>query len=160
MRLKNILITLMLILLIVPFIWWQKQPPKIPLNQEVHAHAYIDIFVCGKQVDLPRATGAGKQHGKGFVGIPLLHTHDDNVVHIEGIVRNREQVSLGAFFDAIKVPFNSEKVFNTANGDMCDGKPGTWKMYVNGKETQRFRDYIPFNIKDPQKQVISIVFDS
>lgn len=157
---KHTIVTLVIVVFVALFVWWIKQQPQIPLNQEVHAHAYIDIFVCGQQKDLPRADNKDSVHGKGFVGVQLLHTHDDNKLHLEGVVRNRQHVSLGAFFDAIKVPFESTKVFNTINGDMCNNKPGMWKMYVNGKQTNKFREYIPFNAKDPQKQVISLVFDS
>lgn len=160
MRIKHTIITLIIVALVALFVGWLKQPPQIPLNQEVHAHAYLDIFVCGQQIDLPRSTGNEKTHGKGFVGIHLLHTHDDNIMHLEGKVRNREDIKLGKFFDAIKIPFDSTKVFNTSNGDFCNSKPGTWKMYVNGKETNKFREYVPFNAKDPQKQVISMVFDA
>ncbi|MBI4141299.1 hypothetical protein HY484_00060 [Candidatus Woesearchaeota archaeon] len=160
MHIKKITITFFVLAIITLFVWWLKQPPQIPLNQEFHSHAYIDIFICGEQKDLPRSEGHDTVHGKGFVGIPLLHTHDDNILHLEGVVRNRQHVSLGAFFDALKVPFDSTKVFNTSNGDLCNDKPGKWKMYVNSKETDKFRDYIPYNIAEPQKQVISIVFDA
>jgi len=161
MNIKKHLISVFVLILIGLVIGWLTRPPIIPLNQPIHAHAYVDIFICGKQWDLPRAEqGMGDMGGEKFRGIPLLHTHDDNTIHLEGVVRNRQQVSLGAFFDAIGVPFDTTKVFNTTNGDLCNGKQGSWKMYVNGKQTNDFRNYIPLNIHDPNKQVISLVFDA
>ena len=154
MNIKKHIISIIILFAIILIIWWLTKPPQIPLNQEVHAHAYIDVFVCGKQIDLPRA------HGKSFVGTHLLHTHDDNTMHLEGVVRNRDEIKLGRFFDAMNVQFDSTKVFNTSNGDLCNGKQGMWKMYVNGKETNKFREYVPFNTIEPQEQVISMVFDS
>ncbi|MBI4141165.1 hypothetical protein HY485_04990 [Candidatus Woesearchaeota archaeon] len=160
MNIKKHIISIIILLFIGVIIWWLGHPQQIPFNQDVHAHAYIDIFVCGKQIDLPRANEGTNAHNKKFVGIPLLHTHDDNVMHLEGVVRNIDEIKLGRFFDAMNVQFDSTKVFNTSNGDLCNGKQGTWKMYVNGKETNKFRDYVPFNTIEPEKQIISIVFDS
>lgn len=145
--------------IIAGVIWWYQQPHKIPLGVPVHMHAGVDIWICGEHKDLPHA-GNETTHGKKFLGIHLMHTHDDNVIHIEGVINKYEDITLGRFFDAINVPFAEDKILNVTNGDMCNGKPATLKMFVNHKENAEFKNYVPFATTDPREQVITLVFDS
>ena len=133
--------------------------PQLPLGKPVHAHALVDITICGEHKDIPKANSTAIAHEKKFLGLPYLHTHDDNIIHIEGTIQTRNQVSLGAFFDAINVPFDKDKIMNVQTGDLCNGKPGKLFLYVNNKKNTAFRNYIPFNTADPMQQVISIVFE-
>ncbi|GEM_PF-5539217 len=128
---------------------------EMPIGTQIHAHALLNITICGVHKDLPKHSE--KEH---YLGLPLLHTHDDNIMHIEGVVVKKEDVNLGAFFDAIKVKFDSGKIMNVKNGDKCGTMPAKLKMFVNGRPSEQFREYIPFFTNNPNKQVINLIFDS
>ncbi len=121
---------------------------------QVHWHVLLDIEICGEKRDLPRVPP-----GLSHLGSALLHTHDDNTIHVEGTVRKEEDVKLGKFFDAINAEFDKDKIMDKKNGDLCDGKAGSVKMFVNDAENNEFRDYIIKDTFDAKKQVIKIVFD-
>lgn len=139
---KQTAIALIILAVIVYAIFSLRTPPPY-VSREVHWHATVEIELCGKSTDLPRI-GAGQHHK----GLPLLHTHDDNTIHVEGgPIQNAEDVSLGAFMDAIGVDFDKDKIMSYKTGDKCSNSttPGTLKMYINGKETDKFRNYITNN---------------
>ena len=104
---------------------------------EVHWHTKLDMSICGRPKNLPR-TGSTEHH----LGLPILHTHDDDIVHVEGHVLSKDEITLGRFFAAISVPFDNNRFFDKKNRDLCDGKPGMVKMWVDGKESQEFRDLL------------------
>lgn len=115
-------------------------------NGLVHWHANFEVSICGVKQDFT--------HGYDFehdaIGTPLLHTHNDNTIHIEGRVPKKEDIAIGHFFDNIRVSFSSTKIMDKKNGDLCpDGKPGTVKMYVNEQQNNEFRDYIPSQCTSP-----------
>ncbi|MBI4399830.1 hypothetical protein HY570_03695 [Candidatus Micrarchaeota archaeon] len=114
----------------------------------VHWHANVTIETCGLQVDLPRIPS-----GASHLGNDLLHTHDDNVIHVEGVVKSDNDIKLGAFFDAIKVPFSENQIYNFKNGEGCsaNSSPGKVKMLVDGKENTEFRNHV---VKDQEDIII------
>lgn len=134
--------------------------PQTYTDREVHWHALLDISICGKHRDLPLAESGDLVHGKTFKGIHLLHTHDDNLIHIEGLIQKKEDIALGKFFDGIDVPFDKDKLMDVKNGDFCDGKPSVLKMFVNDQPRTDFRDYIPSSTQDARQQVIKLVFSA
>jgi len=163
-RKKNYISIGITVLIIVAFavgIWYlMTNKEEMYTDSEIHWHALVDITVCGQHKDLPKAESGDTVHGKSYRGIHLIHTHDDNIIHIEGVIQKKEDIALGRFFDVIEVPFDKDKIMDVKNGDLCDGKPGTLKMYVNGQPRQDFRDYVPFATEDARKQVIKLVFES
>ncbi len=72
----------------------------------------------------------------------------------------KEDATLGAFFDAIGVTFTNESIMEVKNDDLCNGKPGKLKMFVNDKPRRDFRDYLIAETRDPQDQMIKLVFES
>jgi len=132
--------------------------PKMYTDRDIHWHVLVDLELCGVHQDLPRAKPNQIAHGEPFIGTYLMHTHDDNTIHIEGIIAKKEDIALGKFFESIEIPFDYNKIMNYTNGDLCDGKPGVLKMYVNGQPREDFRDYIPFATPDSTKQVLKLVF--
>ena len=127
----------------------------------VHWHVLMDIEICGEKRELPRAPpGASRAHGQAFLGIPLMHTHDDNIIHIEGQIRKREEIALGRFLDVINVRFSENEIMEKQNGDACpNGQAGSVKMFVNGRPNNEFRDYIPMPVSNARDQIVRIVFD-
>ncbi len=115
----------------------------------VHWHTQLEMEVCGKKMDLPRV-GAGAH----MRGLALLHTHDDNIVHVEGYISHPNEVTLGRFMDAVGVKFSGKEFFDKKEGDLCDDKPGKLKMWVNGQESTVFREY---SARD--KETVTIKFE-
>ena len=132
--------------------------PSTYTDRQVHWHALVEISVCGVRRDLPRADSSEIVHGESFKGTPLMHSHDDNTIHIEGLIQKKEDIALGKFFDTIGVPFDRDRFMEVKNGDPCEGKSGTWKMFVNDQPRTDFREYVPVATEDGNKQVIKLVF--
>ena len=128
-----------------------------------HIHAEVNIDLCGDK-SYRFAVEQGRLDGP--------HTHEErNLIHfherlmIDPTTReilDTRLLTLGAFFDAMEVPFDSDKALDKNNGETCNGKPATMKMFVSkdwnrnnlGKPIASFRDYIWEN-----GDVITIIFD-
>ena len=101
----------------------------------VHWHADYEIWVCDKKISLPAPGGLSNEQGTD-----LIHSHNDNRIHVEGALMQANQASLGAFFNAIsgylsddeiKVP-TDEGLIAKHDGDSCNGQPGRLYVFVNG----------------------------
>lgn len=101
----------------------------------VHWHADYEIWVCGQKLSLPEPKGISNEQGTD-----LMHSHNDNRIHVEGALADKRQASLGAFFqavggylsdDEIKVP-TDEGLITSHNGDLCGGQPAKLYVFVNG----------------------------
>lgn len=101
----------------------------------VHWHADFEIWVCDKEVKLAEPKGLSNKQG-----VNLMHAHNDNRIHVEGVLLDKKAASLGAFFyaiggsisdDGIKVPTDNGLV-SVHNGDKCNEKPAKLYVFVNG----------------------------
>lgn len=120
-----------------------------------HIHAYIPITLCGKEFRLPIETGA----------LTGPHTHEEkNIAHwhdrlpYDNVLKQPKDVTpftLDVFFKAVHIPFDIRRIGTARNGDLCEGKSGTVKMFVNGIENSDYERYV---WKD--HDVIAIIFDS
>ena len=108
---------------------------------QVHWHSRIDVFVCGNKFDMPNPFG--NEH----LGSPLLHTHDDQLIHIEGTVWKAEDITLSKYMEAIGLNFKDDELIDKVNGDLCDGEAGMVKLFVNGVENSELANYV---IKDDE----------
>lgn len=114
----------------------------------VHWHADFEIWVCGeKTTNLVHSTDFS-----GRVGTPVLHHHNDYRIHVEGVVIRKSDVSLKEFFEAIGgslsdstenrvrflIPLENGGLRTVQNGDLCNGKPGQWKLFVQNSKTNGF----------------------
>ena len=101
-----------------------------------HWHANFEVSVCGKPVDVKC---------KGTMCGPMnLHHHNDNIIHMEGnSLAKKEDIAIGKFFEGIGVTFSETQLMGKNNGDLCDDKQGSVKLYINGKENYEFRNYVP-----------------
>ncbi len=120
-----------------------------------HIHAYAPIAICGEDFRLPIEVGR----------LDGPHTHEEkNIAHWHDklpydrgtkTIADTESLTAGAFFDAIEIPFDRDRIGSRRNGDLCpDGTPGTVKMFVNGTRSDEFRSYL---WRD--RDVIQIFFD-
>jgi len=129
----------------------------------VHWHADFEIWVCGKEVSLakPQKFLSNKQ------GTDLMHAHTDQRIHVEGVITDMKQASLGAFFyavggsissDGIKVPID-EGLIAVHDGDKCNEQPARLYVFVNGNLIENPKDYAiaPFE-KIPPGDRIKFVF--
>lgn len=62
----------------------------------VHWHADIEFWVCGKKLDLKDPEGLFNR-----VGNPVFHEHNDDRIHVEGVVKDLSKVSLHNFFGVV-----------------------------------------------------------
>ena len=101
----------------------------------VHWHADFEIWACDKKIELFEPKGFSNKQG-----VDLMHAHDDNRMHVEGVLLDEKAASLGAFFyaiggsistDGLKVP-TDEGIVEYHDGDFCNGQPGKLHVFVNG----------------------------
>ena len=99
----------------------------------VHWHADFEIWNCGEKVELIDPKGLSNR-----VGTPVFHEHNDNRIHVEGVVLHPEDAALGLFFkvvggtlitEELGVPTNEELV-SAKNGELCNGKSGKVQVFV------------------------------
>lgn len=136
------------ILVVVIYLFFRiSSAPKIePYTKgPVHWHAELRVFICGEKISVPKELPQGEHH----LGLPLLHTHADGLIHIEGQIWKKEDITLGAYMNAINVPFSNDTIMEYKNDGMCnDGKSNKIKMLVNGEENLEYRNYV---VKDKDK---------
>ena len=101
----------------------------------VHWHADFEIWVCGRGIKLSEPKGLSNKQG-----VDLMHAHNDNRIHVEGVILDKKQASLGSFFhavggslssDGLKVPVD-EGLISVHDGDKCNEKPAKLHVFVNG----------------------------
>ncbi|MCM2325682.1 MAG: hypothetical protein NDI94_04410, partial [Candidatus Woesearchaeota archaeon] len=91
----------------------------------VHWHADFEIYNCGEKLDLIDPKGLSNK-----IGTPVFHEHNDDRMHVEGVVVEEEHVSLSEFIetiggeltaDSMKIETNDGVVVMN-NGDICGGE--------------------------------------
>ena len=101
----------------------------------VHWHADFEIWVCDKEIKLAEPKGLSNRQG-----VDLMHAHNDNRIHVEGVILDKNQASLGAFFyaiggslssDGLKVP-SDQGLISVHEGDFCNEKAAKFYVFVNG----------------------------
>ena len=130
----------------------------------VHWHADYEIWVCEKEIDIE-----DPKLPLNRLGTYVLHDHGDNRMHIEGVVLDKRDVSLGAFFHAIGGELSKDELIVPTNqglveaseGDLCDGSPGKLYVFVKGKLVEDPSSYViqPYETIPPG-DTIKVVFSS
>jgi hypothetical protein len=123
----------------------------------VHWHADFEVWACGVKYDLVDPTGIDNK-----VGSPEVHEHNDNRMHIEGVLLKKDEASLRNFFiqvggnfdeTSLTIPTN-DGVFTWDNGELCNGRPAKWHVFVNGEQLdpETAHDYViaPYTITRTQ----------
>ncbi|MBI2558550.1 hypothetical protein HYW20_04460 [Candidatus Woesearchaeota archaeon] len=128
----------------------------------VHWHADYELLVCGKEIKLIEPKGFSNKQGTD-----LMHAHNDNRIHVEGVLLDRKAASLGAFFYAIGGSLSSDGIIVPTDnglasfheGDKCNERPAKLYVFVNGNLIENPRDYVisPYE-KVPPGDMIKIVF--
>ncbi|TSC63018.1 MAG: hypothetical protein G01um101448_158 [Parcubacteria group bacterium Gr01-1014_48] len=125
----------------------------------VHWHADFQIYACGQPIKLASPTSQLSNK----VGTPIFHHHDDNRIHIEGVVANKQNFELADFFSAIggeltktsfTLPTNAGKR-ELRNGDLCGTDTGTWQVFVYRQDESNPRVFRQLNVKNYTQYLLS-----
>ncbi len=123
------------------------------LEQSVeHIHAFLSIWIDGKQSALPANVGIPQSTSSGSATVTCyywLHTHDSSgIIHIES--PSSEQFTLGQFLKEWNLGFNSlgfptELLLNSG-----------WKVWINGKVFNGTLTSVPLNAHN----IITVAYNS
>ncbi len=134
----------------------------IYLNQQsttggpVHYHADFEIYNCGQKLNLIDPKGFSNK-----IGTEVVHEHNDDRIHIEGVILNQHDASLGHFFeqiggelhkDHIAIP-TENSLLELKNGQMCGNQVGALQVFVYRTEGDSFSQQKL--ISNPQDFIIS-----
>lgn len=122
----------------------------------IHYHADFEIYKCGQEVNLLDPQGLSNK-----VGTEVIHEHGDNRIHIEGVLLDEHDASLGHFFaelggsmdeNHLTIPTNQGLV-TFKNGDLCGSRPAVFQVFVyQTKGDHYFQQKLT---EDPQDYTIS-----
>lgn len=132
----------------------------------VHWHADFEIWACGEPL-LSHNNGEEADElldPQGFlsnkIGSPTIHEHNDRRIHIEGVLLDKEEASLGTFFakiggdlhrDLLKVPSEKGPIIYR-NGDKCGNQAGEVQVFVYSINDKK---YTVRKLEDPEHYVIA-----
>lgn len=122
----------------------------------VHYHADFQIWNCGEELELVDPKGLSNK-----VGTSTLHEHNDKRVHLEGVVVEEKDASLGKFMkvvggnisnDNLTFPTNNGlKSFNS--GETCpNGEEAFVQVFVYNVEG---KNYYQRKLNNPQDYIIA-----
>ena len=121
----------------------------------VHWHADFEIWNCGQKVNLKDPTGWSNK-----IGTPVFHEHNDDRIHVEGVVLHQPDVNLGNFFNVIGGKLDSQTMtaplnegdLTVNNGEMCNGQPAMVQAFVYKSEGSNFSQQ---RITNPEDYLLS-----
>lgn len=123
----------------------------------VHWHADVEVWNCGQEVNLKDPKGISNK-----IGSSTLHEHNDKRIHLEGVVLEPRDASLGNLFqviggyltnDTFTTPVN-EGLLTLQNGAKCGEKgPGEVQVFVYQADKENY--YSQKKIAKPQDYIIS-----
>ncbi len=122
----------------------------------VHYHADFQIWNCGSEIDLKNPDGLSNK-----IGTPILHEHNDKRIHLEGVVMEEKDPSLGKFFEVIGGYINSKSLSVPTNEGllrlrsdyMCpNGAVSQLQVFVYKIQNEM---YYQQKIDDPANYIIS-----
>ena len=128
----------------------------------VHWHADYEVWACGRSYELMDPEDLSNK-----VGSEAVHEHNDNRMHVEGIIFSMEDASIGEFFEAVggemaggslSLP-TPEGIKEWKDGNFCSGMPAKWYMFVNSVESNEWGGHIIAPYPDvPPGDRIKLVF--
>jgi hypothetical protein len=122
----------------------------------VHWHADFEIWNCGQEISLKDPTGLSNK-----LGTSTLHEHNDKRIHLEGLVMDKTDASLGNFFHVIGGELSSSKLsvptnkgeLVLQNGANCHGQEAELQAFVY--KTDKNGYFSQQKLIEPQSYVIS-----
>lgn len=132
---------------------FKSSTPSTELNIEgmrfptgnVHWHADLEASVCGQPYIIPNVP----------VVDHLLHTHEDQRIHVEGAAATPEQITLGKFIQRLGTTFTPNEFDGKKIGENCPNGEKITKMtfLVNGQENAEFENRV---IRDGDQYTIRL----
>jgi hypothetical protein len=129
----------------------------------VHWHADFEIWDCGQKVEfIPNPKGLSNK-----IGTPTLHEHNDGRIHLEGVVTDYSEITLGRFFEVAGWELTNESltkkvvgdgVYGRRNGETCNtqadmlGLPGELQVFVYNTEANSFSQQ---KLSNPTEYIMS-----
>jgi len=123
----------------------------------VHWHADYEIWACGEKVELVNPSGISNK-----IGTSLFHEHNDNRIHIEGVVEDLHEVNLQHFFEVVGGEFTGSGVtliteegkVSYENGEICNGILQVFLYTIDeGEVTQeKLHDFV-IHVPSPYSEV-------
>src|SRR3972149_8705986 len=127
----------------------------------VHWHADFEIYYCGEKIELADPEGFSNK-----VGTDTFHEHNDNRIHVEGVVIDPSDVTFGTFLETVggKVSKTSldlpttDSRLQVENGDLCpDGSEGQLQAFIyrveSGRIVRHKIDDLPALVISPHGEV-------
>lgn len=123
----------------------------------VHWHADFEIWDCGREIELADPHGFSNK-----VGTAVLHEHNDQRIHVEGVLVDLDDASLGHFFnvtggqlDASSWDILTPDGINTRrNGDLCNDQPGTLQVFVYQTNLNN-KTFSQHKLTDPAEYILN-----
>ena len=122
----------------------------------VHWHADFEIWKCGEEIELIDPKGLSNK-----IGTNVLHEHSDKRIHLEGVVLESNDASLGKFFKVIGGSlFNSRLIVPIENGvavlenGACENQPES-QLQIFVYKTDDKGYYKQEKLINPQAYIIS-----
>lgn len=121
----------------------------------VHWHADFEIWSCGQKVEIKDPQGLSNK-----VGTEVVHEHNDNRIHFEGVILDKHQASLGYFFEVIGGELHKDHIsiptenglLELKSGQLCNGQKGSLQVFVYTTEGNSFSQ---IKLEDPKNYIIS-----
>lgn len=160
---KKILFSLMFLITIITTFYLVYSTISLNINSitkgPVHWHADFEFWACGDKLDLKDPEGFFNR-----VGSPVFHEHNDDRIHVEGVVTDLEDVNLHKFFDQIGILIEKDywDFINHDNGriflNKCNGKKPVTQVFllkvINPENTKKWI-YSQEKLKDYKNYIIS-----
>lgn len=133
----------------------------IYLNQKsqtggpIHWHADFEIYNCGQEVDIKDPEGFSNKTGE-----EVVHEHNDERMHFEGVLLDMHDASIGHFFESLggsmsnkhlTIPTN-EGLLTLQDDSFCKGQQADFQVFVFKTKGSIFSQQ---KLTDPQNYVIS-----
>lgn len=122
----------------------------------VHWHADFEIWNCGQLIELKNPEGLSNK-----VGSETVHEHNDQRIHIEGVVLDPKQASLRYFFQELGGGIDNEHLtvsteqgmLDMDNGQVCpDGSSASLQVFLYKTQGNTFSQT---KLENPQDYMIS-----
>ncbi len=124
----------------------------------VHYHADIELWACGQELNLKDPKGWSNK-----IGTAVLHEHNDKRIHLEGVIVEEKDASLGKFFKVIggtidenmvMLPTNEGDVVPGILGNYCQNSPADAKLQVFAYKVIN-KTIVQSKVTDPANYIIA-----
>jgi len=85
----------------------------------VHWHADYEMWDCGRKIELVKPKGISNR-----VGSAVFHEHNDNRIHVEGVVTDKSEVGLHNFFTTIGGMLSKSTLYLPTDNGFAEIKKG------------------------------------